>query len=188
MISLLIKFEEKSGISATPCEKTTQFLLQGAIAVEKAPDRIASFSVDHDILTEGIYISRIDGDITTYDMRTRVPNMGNYMDNLTMHSFEHMFATFVRSSKISSDVIYFGPMGCQTGFYLLVRNAENATVLEVVKDVLLKISEYTGEMFGNTRRECGNYKNLDVRAARLEAKMYLEKIMAKTNDFLYGGR
>ena len=67
--------------------------------------RISSFSVDHDLIDEGIYISRIDGDITTYDMRTRKPNMGDYMDNITMHSMEHMFATYVRNSKIGDDII-----------------------------------------------------------------------------------
>ncbi len=156
--------------------------------MDKKPERIASFCVNHDIITEGVYVSRIDGDITTYDMRTRVPNGGAYMDNLTMHSFEHMFATLVRSSEISSDVIYFGPMGCQTGFYLLVRGADNGKVLAVIKDVLLKISEYDGEMFGATREECGNCKNLDVEAARVEAKNYLEKLLLKANDFIYGGK
>ncbi len=156
--------------------------------MNKKPDRIASFSVNHDIISEGIYVSRVDGDITTYDMRTRIPNAGAYMDNLTMHSFEHMFATFVRASEISSDVIYFGPMGCQTGFYLLVRNADDAVLLGVVKDVLAKICEYAGEMFGGTREECGNYKNLDIAAAKLEARIYLQKLEAKTNDFIYGGR
>ena len=66
--------------------------------------RIASFSVNHDFIDEGIYISRIDGDITTYDMRTRRPNMGDYMDNLTMHSVEHLFATYVRNSKIGDGI------------------------------------------------------------------------------------
>ena len=88
--------------------------------------RIASFSVNHDLIDEGIYVSRIDGDITTYDMRTRKPNAGDYMDNLTMHSLEHLFATLVRQSAIGERVIYFGPMGCQTGFYLLVRDADNS--------------------------------------------------------------
>ena len=67
--------------------------------------RISSFSVDHDLIDEGIYVSRIDGDITTYDLRTRKPNMGDYMDNITMHSVEHMFATYIRSSNISTSVI-----------------------------------------------------------------------------------
>ena len=125
-------------------------------------NKIASFTVDHDLLSEGIYLSRIDGDITTYDLRTRIPNAGDYMDNLTMHSVEHMFATYVRASEIKDDVIYFGPMGCQTGFYLVVRNADNNQVLSVVKDVLSKIVHHDGEMFGAVRRECGNYLNLDL--------------------------
>ena len=153
----------------------------------KNPDRIASFSVDHDVIGEGIYVSRIDGDVTTYDLRTRRPNMGDYMDNLTMHSVEHMFATFVRSSEISDRVIYFGPMGCQTGFYLLVRNADNGEVLSVVKDVLTKIVEHGGEMFGATRKECGNYKNLDLKAAKDECERYLAVLNSKKNDFTYGG-
>ena len=147
--------------------------------------RIASFSVDHDLIDEGIYISRIDGDITTYDMRTRVPNSGVYMDNLTMHSFEHLFATMVRQSEIGEDVIYFGPMGCQTGFYLLVRDADNEQVLTVVKSILRDISEYNGEMPGGTRRECGNYRNLDVEAARSLALDYLMKLDSRVIDFKY---
>lgn len=154
----------------------------------KNPKRIASFSVDHDVIGEGIYVSRIDGDVTTYDLRTRRPNMGDYMDNLTMHSVEHMFATFVRSSEISDRVIYFGPMGCQTGFYLLVRNAINAEVLSVVKSVLDRIVKHDGEMFGATRKECGNYKNLDLKAAKDECERYLALLNSKENDFTYGGK
>lgn len=151
--------------------------------------RIASFEVDHDLLREGIYVSRIDGDVTTYDLRTRVPNGGDYMDNLTMHSLEHMFATYVRSSEIGGEVIYFGPMGCQTGFYLLVRNADNSRVLSVVEEVLEKIILHEGEIFGKSAAECGNYKNLDVGAAKTEAKRYLDILTEKDgrgeNDFKY---
>ena len=134
--------------------------------------RIASFSVNHDYITEGIYVSRVDGDVTTYDMRTRVPNNpdGDYMSNLTMHSFEHLFATYIRNSEIGGKVIYFGPMGCQTGFYLLIRNADNMTVLSAVKEVLQKIVEHDGEMFGATRIACGNYLNLSVESAKAEAR------------------
>ena len=149
--------------------------------------KIASFTVDHDLLCEGIYVSRIDGDVTTYDMRTRVPNSGDYMDNLTMHSFEHMFATYVRSSRIGDDVIYFGPMGCQTGFYLLVRNAKNAEILDTVLAVLDKIISHDGEIFGKARKECGNYKNLDINAAKAEAKRYLCCLLSRENDFIYKG-
>ena len=147
--------------------------------------KIASFTVDHDLLTEGIYVSRIDGDITTYDLRTRVPNAGDYMDNLTMHSVEHMFATYVRASEIKDDVIYFGPMGCQTGFYLLVRNADNEETLAVVKDVLSKIVNHDGEMFGQSRKECGNYMNLDLEAAKIECRRYLEALGDGMPDFKY---
>ena len=155
--------------------------------MKKTPYKIASFSVDHDIITEGIYVSRIDGDITTYDMRTRRPNMGDYMDNLTMHSVEHMFATYVRSSEIAEKIIYFGPMGCQTGFYLLVRDAENTETLSVVKSTLEKIIAHDGEMFGAKREECGNYQNLDITAAKRECESYLAVINSKKNDFIYGG-
>ena len=147
--------------------------------------RIASFSVNHDLIDEGIYISRIDGDITTYDMRTRRPNMGDYMDNLTMHSLEHMFATYVRNSDIGPDVIYFGPMGCQTGFYLLVRSTPSEKVLGTVLEVLGKIIAHDGEMPGASRVECGNYKNLSVEAARAEAKRYLALLESRENDFKY---
>ena len=147
--------------------------------------KIASFTVDHDKLTEGIYVSRIDGDVTTYDLRTRVPNAGDYMDNLTMHSIEHMFATYVRSSAIGERVIYFGPMGCQTGFYLLVRDADNEQVLRVVKDVLRSIISHSGEMFGAVRRECGNYRNLDLPTAKAEAERYLAILDGASWDFKY---
>lgn len=153
----------------------------------KKVNRIASFSVNHDYIDEGIYVSRIDGDITTYDMRTRRPNMGEYMDNLTMHSVEHMFATYIRNGKIGSDVVYFGPMGCQTGFYLLVRNRADCEVLDAVIIALENIVAHTSEMFGNTREECGNYKNLDLTAAKLECERYLAVLKNKTNDFKYRG-
>ena len=147
--------------------------------------RIASFSVNHDYIDEGIYISRVDGDVTTYDMRTRKPNAGDYMDNLTMHSLEHLFATLVRQSAIGNRVIYFGPMGCQTGFYLLVRDADSSETLAVVKDVLAAISAWDGPMPGESRVECGNYKNLSVAAARIEAARYLLRLNSREQDFRY---
>ena len=150
-------------------------------------NKIASFTVDHDLLEEGIYVSRIDGDVTTYDLRTRVPNSGDYMDNLTMHSVEHMIATYVRSSSIGDRVIYFGPLGCQTGFYLLVRNADNAEVLAVLKEVLGKVVHHDGEMFGAVRRECGNYKNLSIDAAKRECARYLSVLDEREQDFKYRG-
>ncbi len=147
--------------------------------------RIASFSVDHDFIIPGIYISRIDGDITTYDLRTRIPNADDYMDNVTMHSFEHMFATFIRNSEISENVIYFGPMGCQTGFYLLIRDTARDTVYNVIIKTLQKIKDYDGEMFGAARKECGNYKNLDIKTAKKETERYLNSLAENPKKFDY---
>ncbi len=147
--------------------------------------KIASFTVDHNLLEPGIYVSRRDGDITTYDLRTRKPNCGNYMDNLTMHSVEHLFATFVRNSEIKDSVIYFGPMGCQTGFYLLTKDVTDEKVLEITMDILGKIISYDGEMPGSSAVECGNYRNLNTDAARLECAGYLEVLKNKVNDFKY---
>ncbi|MBQ7124723.1 MAG: S-ribosylhomocysteine lyase [Clostridia bacterium] len=147
--------------------------------------RITSFSVDHDFITPGIYISRIDGDITTYDLRTRTPNCGDYMDNITMHSVEHMCATFLRNSEISEKIIYFGPMGCRTGFYLLVRDEPNEKVLSVLKKALSDILAHEGEVFGASRKECGNYKELDLLSAKKECERYLGVLNEKENDFKY---
>ena len=149
-------------------------------------EKIQSFTVDHDLLEPGIYLSRVDGDVVTYDLRTRKPNAGDYMSDLTMHSVEHMFATFVRNSDLGPDVIYFGPMGCQTGFYLLVRNAEHARVLATVKAVLRDILAYEGPVFGASRKECGNYRNLSLTAAQEECRRYLAVLEANPDiDFRY---
>ncbi len=148
--------------------------------------KITSFTVDHRYIVPGIYVSRIDGDVTTYDMRTRKPNAGDYMDNATMHSFEHMFATYVRNSDLGDRVMYFGPMGCQTGFYLLMRDITNDETLALVMSVLKNIINHEGEMFGYSEIECGNYKNLSVEAAKIEAKRYLAALEASENNFKYG--
>lgn len=147
--------------------------------------KITSFTVDHTIMEPGLFISRTDGDITTYDLRTRKPNCGDYMDTRTMHSLEHMFATYVRSSSLADQIIYFGPMGCQTGFYLLVRDTNHEVVKSVIMETLEKIIAHTGEMFGNTEIECGNFRNLSVEDAQKESKMYLEVLKNDTFNFVY---
>ena len=140
--------------------------------------KITSFTVDHTKLREGMYISRVDGDVTTFDLRTRVPNAGDYMDHATMHTLEHLFATYIRNSEIGAFVIYFGPMGCQTGFYLLVRSQNHAENFEAVKAVLRRIINHDGGMFGAERKECGNYRNLDIESAKKECQAYLEALEA----------
>lgn len=147
--------------------------------------RITSFEIDHRTLKPGFYVSRRDGDITTYDLRTRVPNSGDYMDNVTMHTVEHLFATYIRNSAISENVIYFGPMGCQTGFYLLIRGLDDAKVFENVKQVLCKIVSHEGKVFGASEIECGNYRTLDLNPAKAECEKYLE-VLKNIKNFSYG--
>ena len=102
-----------------------------------------------------------------------------------MHSVEHMFATYIRNSEIGGNIIYFGPMGCQTGFYLLVRDTEPQRVLEIIKETLEKIINHTGKMFGQSRKECGNYRNLNLEAAQLECKRYLDVLNSSEVTFRY---
>ena len=147
--------------------------------------RIASFSVNHDTIVPGMYISRVDGDVTTFDLRTRRPNCGDYMDHRTMHSVEHMLATYLRGGAIGESVIYFGPMGCQTGFYLLTRDLAPDTVRDALIAALEATVAHTGEMFGNTRRECGNYQNLSLEDAKRECAAYLAVLKADKGDFRY---
>lgn len=137
-------------------------------------ERIKSFQINHNILEPGFYISREDDNVITYDLRTRKPNNGDYMSNATMHSLEHMFATYARNSAVSDKVIYFGPMGCQTGFYFLVKDLAPVEVFELTIEILEDIVAYEGPVFGASAIECGNYANLDLGLAKEEAAKYLE--------------
>lgn len=131
--------------------------------------RITSFSVDHTKLQRGMYISRIDGDVTTYDIRMKVPNAGDYLSNGALHTFEHLFATYARNSKYADGVIYVGPMGCRTGFYLLTRGLTNEQVIELCQDSFSFIASFEGEVPGTTEPECGNYREHDLPVAKREA-------------------
>lgn len=137
-------------------------------------ERIKSFQINHNILEPGFYISREDDNVITYDLRTRKPNSGDYMSNAAMHSLEHMFATYARNSAVTDKVIYFGPMGCQTGFYFLVKDLAPVEVFELTIEILEDIIAYEGPVFGASAIECGNYANLDLELAKDEAKRYLE--------------
>ncbi len=147
-------------------------------------EKIASFTVNHETLETGLYISRIDGDITTYDLRTRKPNTNDLMDHSTMHSCEHMFATYIRNSEIKEDVIYFGPMGCQTGFYFLVRdNVKPMEALNIILEAIESTIAHTGEVFGASEIECGNYKTLDLDKAKTACIDYLD-VLVNTYEVL----
>ena len=147
--------------------------------------KIASFSVDHDKIVPGMYISRIDGDLTSFDLRTRTPNAGSYMDDRTMHSVEHMLATLLRNGEIGENVIYFGPMGCRTGFYLLTRDLAPEVVKAALIKALAGVLAHEGAVFGASRRECGNYLDLDLEDAKKECAAYLAVLNAHKGDFHY---
>ena len=145
--------------------------------------RITSFSVDHDYIVPGMYISRIDGDITTYDLRTRKPNCGDYMDNITMHSMEHMLATFLRNSDAAEDVIYFCPMGCRTGFYLVVfGEVTSEEILPLVRELFEFVADFEGDVPGAAPEECGNYLDQNLPMANWLARRYLDRDLADIDE------
>ena len=132
---------------------------------------IASFTVDHDKLEKGMYISRIDGDVVTYDIRMKKPNGGDYLENAALHTFEHLFATFARSWERQDEVIYVGPMGCRTGFYLLLRDSvSKEDAITLVQNCFDQIAAFEGEIPGAQRKQCGNYLEHDLPGAKAIAE------------------
>ena len=131
-------------------------------------ERIASFTVDHNVLTPGLYLSRRDGSTVTFDLRFKKPNTGDLLTNAELHSVEHIIATLLRNSEKKDAVIYFGPMGCQTGFYFLFDGAQltDGESIRLLQQVFAAGASYEGEMPGCSAAECGNYRNLDVATAR----------------------
>jgi S-ribosylhomocysteine lyase len=149
-------------------------------------ERIASFTVDHTVLQPGMYLSRRDGNVVTYDLRFKRPNTGDLLSNAEMHSAEHLFATLLRNSEEKDAVIYFGPMGCQTGFYLLVDGAQlsHAQTIALMQKVCREGMAYTGEMPGKSAVECGNYRNLDIELAKGLCAFYYDIIRDWTEEKL----
>lgn len=141
-------------------------------------ERIASFTVDHNKLQPGLYLSRRDGDVVTFDLRFKKPNTGDLLTNAQMHSTEHLIATLLRNSREKDAVVYFGPMGCQTGFYFLFDGSRLSLegAVELLKEVFAAAGDFQGEMPGKSARECGNYINLDVETGRAVCKFYAELI------------
>ena len=147
--------------------------------------KIASFTVNHDKLQKGMYISRIDGDVVTYDIRMKKPNGGDYLGNGELHTFEHLFATYARNSEYADQVIYVGPMGFRTGFYLLLRDTVSGEdVIRLVKEAFAFISEFEGEIPGSKRIECGNYLEHDPEGARKTAADMLSVLKDWTKEKL----
>ena len=155
-------------------------------------EKIASFTVNHLNLLPGVYVSRKDNVggnvITTFDLRMTRPNYEPVMNTAEVHTIEHLAATFLRNHKeYGEKIFYFGPMGCQTGFYLLVRNSRSPKeVFAMTKEVLRQIYDHKGEVFGKSAIECGHYENLSLAAAKAEAATYLAVLEEQTNmDFTY---
>lgn len=142
------------------------------------PLTIKSFQVDHTTLLPGLYLSRRDGDVSTYDLRFKRPNTGDLLTNPELHSVEHLLAAILRNGPARDGIVYFGPMGCQTGFYLLTdsRVLKDADVVELVKSACREAAGYDGPMPGKSARECGNYANLSLSAAKDVISGYLSVI------------
>lgn len=170
-------------------------------------ETIKSFEIDHTILDPGFYISRIDGDITTYDMRFKKPYGGSILSNQAMHTIEHMLATYFRSAFEYNEMIYFGPMGCQTGFYLVIRNRvddgnepieigpnddveyppiksgapDDNSVFDCVIDGLRTVLAWNESIPGNSKEMCGNHTTLNLESAKKAVSEYLITLLANKN-------
>ena len=146
-------------------------------------EKIESFKVNHLKLYPGLYISRIDrfndSIITTFDLRFTAPNKETPMQVPAMHTLEHLGATFFRNSKIKDEVVYFGPMGCRTGFYLLLANEWTPIILfPLMIEFLDFVLEFDGQIPGASPKECGNYIEQDLKTAKLYAKKYKEDLLS----------
>jgi S-ribosylhomocysteine lyase len=146
--------------------------------------QIASFQVDHRKMDRGIYLSRKDGDVLTYDLRMKKPNAGSYLAVPALHTIEHLFATYARSSELSDKVVYVGPMGCRTGFYLLLRSPSGAEAIELALRSFEFIASFSGPIPGASEAECGNWKDHDLAGARAEAAAYLPVLREWSEDKL----
>jgi len=150
--------------------------------------KIASFTVNHLELLPGVYVSRKDylqkDVLTTFDLRFTRPNVEPVMDSSYTHAIEHLGATFLRNNEEwGNKIIYFGPMGCRTGFYLiLVGDLESKQIIELLHKMLIFIIEFEGEIPGASARDCGNYLDLNLSMAKYYAQKYLNEVILKITD------
>jgi S-ribosylhomocysteine lyase len=139
-------------------------------------ERIASFCINHDTLVEGMYLSRVDGDVYTYDVRFVRPNTPPYLPTDAMHTIEHLVATYVRNSVHKDSIIYFGPMGCRTGFYFRTRGISHEQAIGLMAGAMAFIAGYEGEIPGVSPEECGNWLEHDLEGARKWAAGILNRM------------
>ena len=146
-------------------------------------EKIASFTIDHIKLKPGVYVSRKDHvgaeTITTFDLRMTSPNDEPVMNTAEVHTIEHLGATFLRNHPVfGSKTVYFGPMGCRTGFYLLLAgDYESKDIVDLVKEMFIFIRDFKGEVPGATPKDCGNYLDMNLGMANYLAKKYLDEVL-----------
>lgn len=153
-------------------------------------DKIASFTVDHLSLMPGVYVSRVDIDpasgttVTTFDVRLTAPNREPVMNTAECHTIEHLGATFLRNHpQWAPRVVYFGPMGCRTGFYLVVfGQVSSQEILPLVRELFAFVRDFSGEIPGARPEECGNYLDQNLPMAQWLAARYLERDLAHEEE------
>ena len=151
-------------------------------------ERIASFQVDHKKLNRGIYVSRLDeingNYITTFDVRMQLPNREPVINIAELHTIEHLGATFLRNHPTRKDeIIYFGPMGCRTGFYVILKGKlESKDIIDLMKELYKFMAEFKGEIPGATAIECGNYLDQNLAMANFESKKFLEETLENLTE------
>ena len=151
-------------------------------------EKIASFTIDHLKLVPGLYVSRRDevngSPVTTFDIRMTNPNEEPVMNTAEVHTLEHLGATFLRNHADFKDkVLYFGPMGCRTGFYLLLAGQnEPGDIIVLIRDMFSFISSFEGEVPGASAKDCGNYLDMNLPMAKYVAKKYLQNVLIDIQD------
>lgn len=143
---------------------------------------IKSFTVNHDVLKEGVYLSRQDRNTNTYDLRMKIPNGGDYLTPAASHTLEHLCAMYLRNSDFGKEIVYFGPMGCMTGFYLVTFDTlSEEDMLKTLREAFSFIKDFSEEEVpGAKKRECGNYLSHDLCGAKKLACDYYEVIKSLT--------
>ena len=151
-------------------------------------EKITSFTIDHIKLTPGVYVSRKDpvGNevVTTFDIRMTSPNEEPVMNTAEMHTIEHLAATYLRNHKVYGPrILYFGPMGCRTGFYLLlIGDYTSCDIVDLLKEMFAFIADFEGEVPGASAKDCGNYLDMNLPMAKYLAKKYLQKVLQNISD------
>ena len=151
-------------------------------------EKIASFTVNHLTLLPGVYVSRHDdfngADITTLDIRMTRPNFEPVMNTAEIHTIEHLGATFLRNHPEFGDkIVYFGPMGCRTGFYMLIAGKyTSAQIVPLVKDMFAFMADFKGDVPGACARDCGNFRDMNLPMANYLADKFLREVLSNIDD------